>query len=436
MSPQPAPSPSEDGTAPAFPAGVALPPAALAELPPDMAFAVWQVLRSVTLWAGEPAQRRAGMFDPGYMKEWERRLLTAPFDPEARFPLAVVVGELAGPSPGAGRLSWACVCVADWALGRGAIHAALAFAEAAARAAPEHPRYAWLVGRLMRRHGEPRGGERWLKRALKLAVTQRDWEAQARALTGLGNLCVETGRYPEARELHARALRVSRRWRLREQEGMALHDLFVIATEEGNRAEAELHARGALDAYGQLPGRLCKLAHDVAYSWMAQGYFDRALSVFQALRPRLGPPDDELRVVGNIARAAGGTGDEALFAEMRREAQALLGRLVTRETLAPALLEIAYGAAALGDRAVALESAAAALHAAQPRNEANVRMRAEALIGALSGEHFAAAAGERRSAPAAASGERLAGDLVEALRQGAAAAPLLARWDALVDDAA
>jgi hypothetical protein len=220
---------------------------------------------------------------------------------------------------------------------------------------------------------------------------------------------------------------------------MALHDLFVIATEEGNRAEAELHARGALDAYGTSTPRLWKLAHDVAYSWMAQGYFARALPVFQALRPRLGLPDDELRVVGNIARAAGGSGDEALFAEMRREAQALLGRLVTRETLAPALLEIAYGAAALGDRAVALESAGAALHAAEPRNEANVRMRAEALIGALAGEHSAAAAaGERRTAPAAASGERLAEDLVEALRHGAAAAPPLsgARWGAPVDDAA
>lgn len=439
MPPEPAPLPSEDGTAPAFPPGVAIPPAALAELPADMAFAVWQVLRSVALWAGEPEERRAGMFDPDYMKEWERRLLTAPFDPEARFPLAVVVGELAGPRPGAGRLSWACVCVADWALGRGAIRAALAFAEAAARAAPEHPRYAWLVGRLMRRHGDPRGGERWLKRALKLAVAQRDWEAQARALTGLGNLCVETGRYPEARELHTRALRVSRRWHLREQEGMALHDLFVIATEEGNRAEAELHARGALDAYGTATPRVWKLAHDVAYSWMAQGYFDRALPVFQALRPRLGPPEDELRVVGNIARAAAGTGDEALFAEMRREAQALLGRLVARETLAPALLEIAYGAALLGDHAVAMESAAAALHAAGPRNEANVRMRAEALIAALHADPFAlAAAGRRRAAPAGASGERLAGDLVEALRAGAAAAPPLsgARWGAPVDDAA
>jgi hypothetical protein len=156
---------------------------------------------------------------------------------------------------------------------------------------------------------------------------------------------------------------------------------------------------------------------------MAQGYFDRALPVFQALRPRFGRPDDELRVVGNIARAAGGTGNEELFGEMRTDADALLGSLVTRETLAPALLEIAYGAAALDQRAVALDCARAAISAAQPRNEANVRMRAETLIQALSGAHPAAgAAGERRTSAAAASGERLAEDLVEAIRHEAAAA--------------
>jgi hypothetical protein len=203
---------------------------------------------------------------------------------------------------------------------------------------------------------------------------------------------------------------------------MALHDLFVIATEEGNRAEAEVHARGALDAYGRST-RVCALAHDVAYSWMAQGYFDRALPVFQALRPRFGRPDDELRVVGNIARAAGGTGNEELFGEMRTDADALLGRLVTRETLAPALLEIAYGAAALDQHAAALDCARAAISAAQPRNEANVRMRAETLIQALSGDYPAAGvAGERRSASAAASGQRLAEDLVEAIRHEALAA--------------
>jgi tetratricopeptide (TPR) repeat protein len=304
------------------------------------------------------------------------------------------------------------------------VRAALAFAEAAAHAAPEHPRYAWLVGRLMRSHGDPRGAERWLKRALRLAVAQRDWETQARALTGLGNLCLELGRHPESREFHTRALRVSRRWRLREQEGMALHDLFVIATEEGNRAEAEAHARGALDAYAPSNTRVSKLAHDVAYSWMMQGYFDRALLVFEAVRPQFRWPDDELRVVANMAHAAGGSGDGERFARLRSDADALVARIVTRDTLATALLEIARGAAALGDRADALDCARAAADAALARNEANVRMRAESLIESLSHATGAApgvVAGERR--PSTASSERLAQDLVAAIRRSPPAGP-------------
>jgi len=427
MSPEsPVRSPAEDGTAAAFPPGVALPPEVLAELPPDMAFAVWQVLRSVTLWTGEPEHRRAAMFDAAYMKEWERRLLTAPLAPEARFPQAVIVNELAGPAPGGGRLSWACVCVADWALGRGATRAALAFAEAAARAAPEHPRYAWLVGRLMRRHGNPRGGERWLRRALKLAISQRDWETQARALTGLGNLCVETGRYPEARELHTRSLRVSRRWRLREQEGMALHDLMVIAIEEGNRVEAELHACGALDAYGQSPQRLCKLAHDVAYWWMDGGYYRRALGIFEALLGHFPRPDDRMQVVGNIGRAAGGCGDRAAFDAAWHASDALDPLLVTRETAATALLELAYGAVSLGDWPLAASIAQRAADAARDRSEATVLSRASDLLEAVQHPNPTPSVAAARSGSGTAPADRLAAALVASLREPAIEAVALA----------
>jgi tetratricopeptide (TPR) repeat protein len=372
------------------------------------------------------------MFDHDYLRQWERRLLTAPLDAEARFPLAVIVGELAGPDPGSGRLSWACVCVADWALGRGAQRAALAFAEAAARAAPEHPRYAWVVGRLMRSHGDPRGAERWLRRALRLAIARRDWEAQARALSGLGNLSVEVGRYPEAKDFHGRALRVSRRWRMREQEGMALHDLFVIAIEEGDRVAAEGHARGALAAYGDAPGRVARLAHDVAYWWMVQGYFDRALAVFQALRPQFPRPDDALRLVASMGRAAGGSGDAELFAQARAEAEALIDALHTREALAPSLLELAHGAAALGDQRATREIAQAAVAAAHARGEADVRVRAEALTegGAATGHVLP----RRRASAAGASGERLAQDLVAALARVPVPEPGTRPWHHEGDD--
>jgi tetratricopeptide (TPR) repeat protein len=272
--------------------------------------------------------------------------------------------------------------VADWALGRGARRTGLAFAEAAARTAPQQPRYAWLAGRLLRGHGNARAGERWLRRAHRLAVAHRDWETQARSLTSLGNVCRETGRYPEAKSLHARSLRISQRFRLPEQEAMALHDLFVIAIEEGNRNEAERFARSAMVAYPPSDPRLPRLAHDVAYFWMGQGYFARALAVLQALRFHFPDPDDDLRVVGNMARAAGGVGDAGLFTQLHSEAESLIPRLVTRESLADAMLEMACGALTLGEWKTALTLAARAAEIARARSESDVIMRAEAVTAA------------------------------------------------------
>ncbi|HEX8905580.1 MAG TPA: hypothetical protein VF771_12090, partial [Longimicrobiaceae bacterium] len=83
---------TDEPASPAFPTGTPLPPDLLAELPHDAAFAVWQVLRCVDLWTAEPEGARREVFDREYMEQWERTLLTGPLEPEARFPLAVVVG--------------------------------------------------------------------------------------------------------------------------------------------------------------------------------------------------------------------------------------------------------------------------------------------------------------------------------------------------------
>jgi hypothetical protein len=412
----------DDPATAAFPTGSAIPPDLLSELPHEAAFAVWQVLRCLELWTAEPESGRGEVFDAGFMERWERRLLTSPLEPEARFPLAVVVGEMAAPSPGGGRLPWACVCVADWALGRGARRVGLAFAEAAARTVPQQPRYAWLAGRLLRGHGNARDGERWLRRAHRLAVAQRDWETQARSLTSLGNLLLEVGRHGDARQFHSRALRVAQRHHLREQEAMALHDLFAIAIQENKRVEAEAYARGAFAAYRRGDQRIAMLAHDVAYFWLYQGHFARALSVFQAVRPHFPHPDEALRVMANVAHAAGGAGDRALFDSVRCEAEALIPLLDTGVALAPALLEIACGAALLREWGDARELAARASEAAQLRRESNVIVRAAALSEAVASEDDRAvqevAVWDRQSWNP--SGEQFAVELVASLEPGRA----------------
>jgi hypothetical protein len=367
---------------PVIATGTPLGPELLAGLAPDVGFAVWQVLRTLRLWTAEPERRREAMFDPAYMDTWERALLTGSLEPDVRFPLAVIVGEMAAHPAGEGRLSWACVCVADWALGRGAVRAGLAFAEAAALASPLQARYAWLAGRLLRTHREGRTAERWLRRAYRLAVAQKDGETQARALTALGNLSMMRGSFPAARGLHTRALRISRRWHLREQEGMALHDLFVMAMNEGSRVDADRYARAAVTAYRDSP-RLPRLVHDIAYFWIGQGYAGRAIPVFEALRHHFRNPDLAVRLVANIARAAGATGNRALFHQCRSEVGELEPQLETREGMAAALLEMAYGAVTLEEWGLASELTSNAAEAARLHDEANVQVLAEMLADAI-----------------------------------------------------
>lgn len=388
-------------------------------IPADVRFAVWQVLRTLRLWTAQPERNREGLFSAEYMEAWERALLTGSLEPEVRFPLAVIVGELAASPTSEAQLSWACVCAADWALGHKAIQVGLAFAEAAALASPNQARYAWLAGRLMRTHNEGRLAERWLHRAYRVAVAQKDGETQAKALTALGNLFWQRGSLPNARAYHLRALRISRRWRLREQEGMALHDLFVIATDMKNRAEIDYYAQAAVAAC-HTSDRFPQLSHDIAYEWMEQGYPIRALRVFDAVRGYFPRPDQLVKVVANQARAAGAAGDRTMFLERHAEVCALIPRLDSGEALPSALVDMAYGAVALEEWTIAREAASAAVREATKREDGAVQMRAESLASIVDrretvrGMHWAV---ERRTAISPA--DQLAGEMVALLSQKA-----------------
>jgi hypothetical protein len=146
------------------------------ELQGEVGAAVWRGLRCVLRWVSDDGARVIA----GEMEAWERELLLADWEPAARLPLAVLAGELADASGGApDRVAWACMCVTDWALGRGAVSVGLAFAEAAALARPQRGRYAWAAGRLLRAHGQGESGQEWLRRAADLAERARHGETRA-----------------------------------------------------------------------------------------------------------------------------------------------------------------------------------------------------------------------------------------------------------------
>ena len=352
----------------------------LAELPAGVSVLALKLLRTVLAWSRDPLET-AEALDASALRRLEQQAL-ARFSADAPCaPLAVLAAQMTCPLEAEpGEVAKACMGVADWALSVSAGRTALAFAEAAALAWPRNARYAWLAGRLQRTHGQVRNAERWLRRAHRVAVWTDDFEGQARALIGLGNLFVERGNFLIARRVQGKALVLSRRRGFREYQAMALHDLFVISMELGAHVEADEYARRALDAYVPTPRRMAILAHDCAYHWLKQSLYHRALPVYRALLPHFDEPTDRLRVLANTAHAAAGCGEFDLFASCWDAAWQLTECEKHIPTLASALLAMASGAALAGDAGNASLAAGRALACAQSYGDASVAFLSEKLL--------------------------------------------------------
>jgi tetratricopeptide (TPR) repeat protein len=347
------------------------------ELGAEVSLAVWQTLRGVLMWAAETPDARPALFDGEAMRAWECELLVASWEPELRYPLAVLVGELAG-DPTPEPIARACLCVTDWALTREAWSTGLAFAEAAALAWPEHPRYAWMVGRLLRTRGRLREAEQWIQRCVRVAIATGDWEAQVLGLSTLGNVRYKAGKYREARHAHSEALRCARRHGLRDLEGEVLHDLTGLNSATGDLAEAERCARAAFDIYREGHPRLPALAHDVAQLWMMRGQFARALPVLQQLLPYFSDASERLTVLASAARAAAGCEEHQVFSDLFREAKELMRTIEI--TNAPALVDLAVGASSVCFWGEAEAMATRAIDVATASDQSDTRLRAEAAL--------------------------------------------------------
>lgn len=354
------------------------------ELPPEVALTVWQVLRSVLLWAAEAPAQRGDLFQPRAMEEWEAELLQGTFDAELRYPLAVIVGELADPEAATPeQMAHACLCVTEWGLAHNATRTALAFTEAAALCRPDHPRYAWMAGRLLRSHGYLREAEQWIKRSVRVAGSRGDWEAQTLGLNSLGNVFYDLGKYREAQQSQMQALRSVRKHGLRDREGEVLHDLFVATAYMGELDQAEEYARAALDRYLPRHDRLPALAYDVAFLWMKRGEFSRALPVLVELSDHFHEPHERVVVLASTARTAAACGDEDVFVQFSAEVAQLAAESKTGRGVPYALYELGLGASSLGRWQSAEQFLVRAESAARVRGEADVVVNAENALSAV-----------------------------------------------------
>lgn len=354
----------------------------LAEAGAVPAILLCQVYRGVMAWALTPAAEHEGLFPPHAAAETRRLMGEVSFAEELRPALEAVCELFDDPARADARgVAEACVRIGEWADEKGDAPAtALRFLQAAGTCLPNDARLAYRAGYVARLQAVWDIAEFWFRHSSTVSRRDRDWYSHATAYLALGNSYYQQGRYLPAKREHMKALRVGKRHGLREVQGRAHHDLLAVASELGELGEAEANAQKALHAYGPHHSNVPPLAHDIGYLWITRGYYRRALPVFRALLPHFHRPQDRIRPLGSICRAAGGSGQREIFMEAWRALWQLAPDVEWAPALSASLLQASYGAVALQDWSLAQAGAEYALRTAAARGESDVVADAERIL--------------------------------------------------------
>jgi hypothetical protein len=359
---------------------------AILEENPECGLVLWESYRNVGDWAATPRARRVpGMFGAGAAERRAEQIREAGVaDGPVRAALETLYAVVADPGRARARaVALACRRLSAWAGERGRPATRFYFAAAAALCVPDEARHAYQAGRLARDLAKWDAAEAWLEFAVAAARRGRDRETQTVAVLGLGNTFYRQGFFRRAEESQTAGLALARKHGLTALEAGALHDLFITAAETHQPDRAEENARLALHAYGPAHRNVPSLAHDIALFWLSSGQPARALPVLQALLPWMKMPARRLHVLASLARAAGECGRKEVFQRAWGEAWPLAEKAEAAPAAAPALLQLAFGAASLGETRPADGAAAAALRIGRERGEQDVISAATELLGSL-----------------------------------------------------
>jgi tetratricopeptide (TPR) repeat protein len=375
--------------------------ALLCEHPGALGAVLWKSLRDVSAWTDATAEERLVLFPAAAADARAAEVAGAAAEPELWGPLLVVERLVAQPGEvDYRRLVHACRAVARWGERRGFSAVQLAFTQAAARLAPDHAQLAYAVGRLARDRGEYARAESWLRCAIRLS-RGTDWHTYALAYLSLGTLYQQLGNLPAARAVTLRGYRTSVRRRVRALQGVALHNLFMIATEMMDFARAQQYALASFRHYGREHPRIPMLVHDVGCVWMQQGLFSQARDVFQMVLPRFIEPADRLLTLGTLARAAAVSGAHPAYESSYAEAVHLLGQqAVVPERASQVWLNLARAAASAGEYDRAEQASRHALDLAGALRLGQIRMEVDALLQSVAAARSAGQARIEAAAPA------------------------------------
>lgn len=299
----------------------------LAETPDELGFLLWRTVMDVTLWASAPDGKRANLFADGTADARLALLAGTELPPKLSPPVDTLHGMLSVPGRAdAEVVALCCLEVAAWARGAGLPHTAVAFAQAAAVAAPEFGEAALHVGTYARRAGQDARAETWLRRAVDVCRRDGDKVAYSSALAELGALSESRENAPAANRLYRLAYRAARRFGARAARMRAAHGLFRLARRQGDDASAAQFALSAQRAYEPAAAGAADLLLDLSRFWTDLGEPARARSALRRLVPALVtlPPDRQLAAFALTARARAEAGSPRTGATAAGAAWALL----------------------------------------------------------------------------------------------------------------
>lgn len=315
-----------------------------------LSYLLWSALRDVTLWASVDPDRRAGLYGDGTTEKRLEAIRTAAPDPELEVSLTTLAAVVDVPATASPEMvSQACVEVSRWAVARGAMGTAMAYAQAASLAAPDSAAPAGYAGTVALRWGRLARAETWARRAIGLGRRARQWDVYARAYVDLGEIYALRGSTAAAQQYYFKAAHAGRRHGLRAIRATALHRLLRIALDACRWAEAENFLRAAVRGFERGDPRLGDVLHDAARLWVCIGRYSRALTLLRQLLVVRTAPGDRALTLALQARAAAGVGDLRVYQEAWSTAWSIIGRTTAPEEHLRALLELGRASLHLRD---------------------------------------------------------------------------------------
>jgi tetratricopeptide (TPR) repeat protein len=266
----------------------------------------------------------------------------------------------------------------------GAIRAAIVFHQAALLILPDNVPLPYHIGRLLRQVAMYDDAEAWLLHTADKAAAAGNWQHHALALSGTGNLKRERGNFPESVRFHRMALDSARKHGVRRLEGDALYDLAVMHFERGELDEGMRHAFEAINAYGPGHGQLVRMANDLGWIWMhLHGEAGLALTLFQAIEPRVQDPAFRCVLLANITRAAAEVEQEHIYELGWLETYGYMRKQDTEDGHAAAFCQLALAALASTQLERARQAASLCMDVAQRRRETHSIYMASQILDAL-----------------------------------------------------